>query len=233
MKVALVGYGKMGKAIEEILVERGHEVVARINHLPTKEDINNAEIAIEFTQPNAAVNNIKALIELGLPTVSGTTGWSDSKNEIDSFVKEKNGALVTASNFSLGVNLFFELSKRFAELMRPYKNDYQIEIEEVHHTQKLDAPSGTAITLAEHLLAYSDYENWSMTEKSPTTIPVRALRVDEVPGTHSVTYTSAIDSLQLTHTAHSRKGFALGAVIAAEWLSGKKGVFGMKDVLGI
>ncbi|OFM85396.1 4-hydroxy-tetrahydrodipicolinate reductase [Weeksella sp. HMSC059D05] len=233
MKVALVGYGKMGKAIEEILVERGHEVVARINHLPTKEDINNAEIAIEFTQPNAAVNNIKALIELGLPTVSGTTGWSDSKNEIDSFVKGKNGALVTASNFSLGVNLFFELSKRFAELMRPYKNDYQIEIEEVHHTQKLDAPSGTAITLAEHLLAYSDYENWSMTEKSPTTIPVRALRVDEVPGTHSVTYTSAIDSLQLTHTAHSRKGFALGAVIAAEWLSGKKGVFGMKDVLGI
>lgn len=233
MKVALIGYGKMGKAIEEILIERKHEVVAKINHTPTKNDLNGAEVAIEFTTPEAALDNIKALIDLNIPTISGTTGWLGNYNDIEELVNTKNGTFLTASNFSLGVNLFFELSAQLAKMMNAYSDQYTIALEEIHHTQKLDAPSGTAITIAEQIIANSTYKNWSMEENSKETIPVTAKRIENVPGTHTVEYNSAVDTISITHTAHNRKGFALGAVIAAEWIADKKGVFTMKDVLGL
>ncbi len=233
MKVALIGYGKMGKAIEEILIERNHEVVAKLNQIPTKEELNDAEVAIEFTRPEAAFENIKALVNLHVPVISGTTGWYDKLDQIESLVKEKESAFLTASNFSLGVNLFFELSAHLAKLMNPYKEQYHAELEEIHHTQKLDAPSGTAISIAEYLIENSSYENWSMEEKNEKTIPIVAKRIENVPGTHTVEYVSEVDTISITHTAHNRKGFALGAVIAAEWILDKKGVFSMKDVLGL
>ncbi|WP_395092028.1 4-hydroxy-tetrahydrodipicolinate reductase [Vaginella massiliensis] len=233
MKVALIGYGKMGKAIEEILLERRHEVVAKLNHTPTSEEINGAEVAIEFTQPDVAVDNIKELLYMGIPVVSGTTGWLDRYGEVADLVKQQDGSFLTASNFSLGVNLFFEVTAHLAQLMNPYRDQYQIEIEEVHHTQKLDAPSGTAISIAETIINHSQYENWSLDKRSEGTIPVTAKRIDQVPGTHTVEYVSDVDTISITHTAHSRKGFALGAVIAAEWIKDKKGIFSMKDVLGL
>lgn len=233
MKVALIGYGKMGKAIEEILIERNHEVVAKLNQIPTKEELNDAEVAIEFTRPEAAFENIKALVNFKVPVISGTTGWYDKLDQIESLVKEKESAFLTASNFSLGVNLFFELSAHLAKLMNPYKEQYHVELEEIHHTQKLDAPSGTAISIAEYLIENSSYENWSMEEKNEKTIPIVAKRIENVPGTHTVEYVSEVDTISITHTAHNRKGFALGAVIAAEWILDKKGVFSMKDVLGL
>ena len=233
MKVALIGYGKMGKAIEEILIERNHEVVAKLNQIPTKEELNDAEVAIEFTRPEAAFENIKALVNLKVPVISGTTGWYDKLDQIESLVKEKESAFLTASNFSLGINLFFELSAHLAKLMNPYKEQYHVELEEIHHTQKLDAPSGTAISIAEYLIENSSYENWSMEEKNEKTIPIVAKRIENVPGTHTVEYVSEVDTISITHTAHNRKGFALGAVIAAEWILDKKGVFSMKDVLGL
>lgn len=233
MKVALIGYGKMGKAIEEILIERKHEVVAKINHTPTENDLNGAEVAIEFTTPEAALDNIKALIGLSVPTISGTTGWLGNYNDIEDLVNAKNGTFLTASNFSLGVNLFFELSAQLAQMMNAYSDQYTIALEEIHHTQKLDAPSGTAITIAEQIIANSTYKNWSMEENSKETIPVTAKRIENVPGTHTVEYNSEVDSISITHTAHNRKGFALGAVIAAEWIADKKGIFTMKDVLGL
>ncbi len=233
MNIALIGYGKMGKAIEEILIERGHTVVAKLNKKPETEDLKNAEVAIEFSHPEAAFENIKTLLENKIPTISGTTGWIDKLEEIKKINTENSSAFLYGSNFSLGVNLFFELNEKLSKLMAKYP-EYKIEIEEIHHTQKLDAPSGTAISLAEQIINNSSIKKWELDGKSSDeNIPIFAKRIDNVPGTHTVSYHSEIDSIEIKHTAHTRKGFALGAVLAAEWIHGKQGFFTMKDVLGL
>lgn len=232
MNIALLGYGKMGKTIEKIATERGHNIVLTVDKDDTEYDISVADIAIDFSIPSAAVNNITKCFTAGVPIVSGTTGWLDHYDEIISLCKEKNGGFIYASNYSLGVNLFFELNKKLAEMMHPVEG-YNIHMEEIHHTQKLDAPSGTAITLAEGIIENSAKTNWQLDQGDDQTIPIVAKRIENVPGTHTVTYTSAVDDIEIKHTAHNRQGFALGAVIAAEWLVGKTGIYGMKDVLGI
>lgn len=234
MNAVLVGYGKMGQAIEKILIERGHNIIGRLESTPTPDDLNGADVAIEFTQPEAAFNNIKSLLENGIPTISGTTGWTDRLEEIKEINSKSDCGFLYASNFSLGVNLFFELNEHLAQLMNNYP-EYQIELEEIHHTQKLDKPSGTAITLAEGIIENSNlYNKWESDKKSgEEVLPIYSKRIDTTPGTHTVSYKSEIDDIEITHTAHSRKGFALGAVLAAEWIVGKKGFFSMKDVLGL
>lgn len=233
MNIALVGYGKMGKAIEEILVGRGHTIVAKLNRKPEAEDLKNTEVAIEFSHPEAAFENLKVLLENKIPTISGTTGWLNQLEEIKKINAENQCAFLYGSNFSLGVNLFFELNKHLAKLMAKYPA-YKAEIEEIHHTQKLDAPSGTAISLAEQIIENSTLKNWELDGKSADeNLPIYAKRIDHVPGTHTVSYHSEIDSIEIKHTAHTRKGFALGAVLAAEWIHGKTGFFSMKDVLGL
>lgn len=233
MNILLVGYGKMGKAIEEILVERGHHISGRLNRRPEIDDCKNVDVAIEFSKPEVAFENIKFLIENRVSTISGTTGWISKIDEIKKLNQEKGTAFLYASNFSLGVNLFFELNEHLARLMSKYP-DYKTEIEEIHHTQKLDKPSGTAISLANQIIENSGLEKWESDQKSSDLVlPVYSKRIDAVPGTHKVSYLSEIDDIEIKHTAHSRKGFALGAVLAAEWICGKKGFFGMKDVLGI
>ena len=231
MKVGLIGYGKMGRAIEEILVARGHEVVLKISQTPTPEDLKDVEVAIEFSGPEYAFENLKVLLESGVKTICGTTGWLERQGEINQLTISNKSAFLYASNFSLGVNLFFELNQQLARMMNKYRNEYNINLEEIHHTQKLDAPSGTAITIAEGIIENSSYNNWSMEEKGETIVPIEAKRIGEVPGTHIVQYNSAVDTIEISHTAHSRKGFALGAVIAAEWIWNKQGVFTMRDVL--
>lgn len=233
MKIALLGYGKMGKTIEKIALERGHEVVLKVDKGDTEYDLSKADVAIDFSIPDAAVANITNCFEAGVPVVSGTTGWLDRYDEMIKLCNEKNGGFIYASNYSLGVNLFFELNKKLAQMMAPIEG-YDVTMEEIHHIQKLDAPSGTAITLAEGVIEHSHTKNnWNLDQGDAQTIPITAKRIPEVPGTHTVTYTSAIDDLEIKHTAHNRQGFALGAVVAAEWLNGKTGVFGMKDVLGL
>ena len=231
MKVGLIGYGKMGKAIEEIVLERGHEVVLKISHTPTADELKNVDVAIEFSRPEYAFENLKVLLENNIPTICGTTGWLDQKPEIEKITAENNTAFLYASNFSLGVNLFFELNQQLAKMMNKYRNEYNIHLEEIHHTQKLDAPSGTAITIAEGIINQTSYDNWSMEQDGETIIPIEAKRIEDVPGTHIVKYTSSVDTIEISHTAHNRKGFALGAVIAAEWIADKHGIFTMKDVL--
>lgn len=232
MKIALLGYGRMGKEIEKIALDRGHEIVLKISDASSY-DIEMADIAIDFSIPDAAVENISNCIRHQIPVVSGTTGWLEQYGEVTALCKEHNGAFIYASNFSLGVNIFFELNKRLAAFMNTVEG-YETTIEEIHHTKKLDAPSGTAITLAEGIIEQSHYSSWKLDQNSDTnTIPITAKRIPEVPGTHSIHYDSEIDSIEIKHTAHNRKGFALGAVIAAEWLLNKKGVFTMKDVLNI
>ena len=233
MKVALVGYGKMGKAIEEILLERGHEVVAKLSRTPQTEDLQGVEVAIEFSKPESAYENIKTLLEHGIPTISGTTGWLDRLEDIKALNAQQKTAFLYGSNFSLGVNIFFEINERLAKLLANYP-EYKVEIEEIHHTQKLDSPSGTAISLANQIIENSNWKNWELDQKSEeANIPIYAKRIENVPGTHTVSYHSEIDSIEIKHTAHSRKGFALGAVLAAEWIQGKQGYFSMKDVLGL
>lgn len=233
MNIAIIGYGKMGKAIEEILLERGHNVVAKLNRKPEAGDLQNVEVAIEFSNPEVAFENIKSLLENKIPTISGTTGWLDKLDEIKKINLENQAAFLYGSNFSLGVNLFFELNEHLARLMNNYP-EYKIEIEEIHHTQKLDAPSGTAISLADQIIENSNFNQWELDGKSADeNLPIYAKRIDNVPGTHTVNYQSEIDSIEIKHTAHSRKGFALGAVLAAEWIHGKSGFFSMKDVLGL
>jgi len=232
MKIALLGYGRMGKAIEKIALQRGHEVVTKIDKDNPLDSLNDADVAINFSIPNAALANITNALNSGIPVVCGTTGWLEHKKEVDALCNKLEGAFLYASNFSLGVNLFFELNKKLANYMKPF-TDYKAEIEEIHHTQKLDAPSGTAITLAEGIIENSTQSQWHLEGESGLGIPIRVLREDEVPGTHTVSYRSEIDSIDITHTAHNRTGFALGAVVAAEWILGKKGVFGMRDVLGL
>lgn len=231
MNIALIGYGRMGKAIEEILVQRGHNVVLKISRTPLPEELKNIDVAIEFSKPEYAFDNLKVLLENKVATICGTTGWLDNQDEVNKLAITNNTAFLYASNFSLGVNLFFELNQVLARMMNKYRNEYQINLEEIHHTQKLDAPSGTAITIAEGIIENTTYKTWSMEENSQEIIPIEAKRIENVPGTHIVQYTSDVDTIEISHTAHSRKGFALGAVIAAEWIWNKEGIFTMKDVL--
>ena len=233
MKIALLGYGRMGKEIEKIAVSRGHEIVIR-KDVDDKIDITLADVAIDFSVPSSAYNNISDCINNNVPVISGTTGWLDKYEDAVALCKEKNGAFIYASNYSLGVNIFFELNNQLAKMMNSLE-DYNISMEEIHHTKKLDAPSGTAITLAEGVIENTSKKDWVLGDKttSEENIPIVAKRIPDVPGTHTVWYDSEVDSIEIKHTAHSRKGFALGAVVAAEWIIGKHGVFSMKDVLNI
>lgn len=232
MKIALLGYGKMGKVIERIAIERGHEIVLKKDENNTYDGLSNADVAIDFSVPTAAVENISNCFHTQVPVVSGTTGWLERYDEIIALCNEKKGGFISSSNFSLGVNLFFELNDYLAKIMAPY-NSYSVAMEEIHHTQKLDAPSGTAISLANGVIENSNYTKWTLDKPAANEIQIEALRVEDVPGTHTVTYNSNVDSIEIKHTAHNREGFALGAVIAAEWLAGKQGVFTMKDVLNL
>tara|TARA_R110000822_G_scaffold80432_1_gene191724 strand:+ start:121 stop:822 length:702 start_codon:yes stop_codon:yes gene_type:complete len=232
MKIALLGYGRMGKEIEKIAISRGHEIVIK-KDVHDSIDINLADVAIDFSVPTSAFDNISNCIKNKVPIISGTTGWLDKHPDAVALCEKEKGAFIYASNFSLGVHIFFELNKQLSKMMDSLE-DYDISLEEIHHTKKLDAPSGTAITLAEGIIENSSKENWELGEKSSEeNIPIVAKRIPEVPGTHTVRYTSEVDTIEIKHTAHSRKGFALGAVVAAEWLIGKTGVFSMKDVLNI
>jgi 4-hydroxy-tetrahydrodipicolinate reductase len=232
MKIALLGYGKMGKVIEKIALERGHEIVLRKDRSDTFEGLSKADIAIDFSVPTSAVNHISECLNQNIPVISGTTGWLENYNEMVGLCKEKNGSFIYASNFSLGVNIFFELNNYLAKMMKNLK-DYHVSMEEIHHTQKLDAPSGTAISLANGIIENTDYVNWTLENPIENEIYIDAKRIENIPGTHAVFYDSKVDQIEIKHTAHSREGFALGSIIAAEWLVGKKGVFTMKDVLGI
>lgn len=235
MKIALIGYGKMGKQIEEIAKLDGHEIVLRITS-SNKEDfipeyLSKADVAIEFTRPESAYENIIKCFECNVPVVTGTTGWYSRLNEIKKHCELKSGALLYASNFSVGVNIFFEINKRLSQLMSAQKN-YKLKITEEHHTQKLDKPSGTAITLAEGIIdSNKKFNQWSLFEAEENTIPIESIRKDEVVGTHIISYTSPEDNITISHHAYNRTGFAKGAVLAAEWLRNKKGVFMMSDVL--
>ena len=230
MKIALLGYGKMGKVIEKIAIERGHEIVLKKDENNTYDGLSNADVAIDFSVPTAAVENISNCFHTNVPVVSGTTGWLEHYDQILTLCHEKKGGFISSSNFSLGVNLFFEVNDYLAKIMAPYTS-YSVAMEEIHHTQKLDAPSGTAISLAKGIIENSSYTNWTLDKAATNEIPIDAKRIADVPGTHTVTYGSEVDSIEIKHTAHNREGFALGAVIAAEWLAGKQGVFTMKDVL--
>lgn len=232
MKIALLGYGKMGKVIEKIAIERGHEIILKKEEHNTYEGLSNADVAIDFSIPNAAVLNITACLNENVPVISGTTGWLDHYDQMVSLCNEKKGAFISSSNFSLGVNIFFEMNEYLAKMMSKL-DSYNIKMEEIHHTQKLDAPSGTAISLAKGIIANSNYNNWTLEEPKADQILIEAKRIGTVPGTHTVTYNSNVDSIEIKHTAHNREGFALGAVIAAEWIIGKQGVFTMKDVLDL
>ncbi len=232
MKIALLGYGKMGKAIEKIAIEKGHEIILKVDKEATDFDITNADVAIDFSIPNAAFNNIKKCLRNNVPIISGTTGWLDNYDQAVTICKENNGAFIYASNFSLGVNIFFQLNEYLATMMRNL-SQYTIEMEEIHHTQKLDAPSGTAISLAEGIIKNTEKKGWQLDKAETNQIPITAKRIENVPGTHTIAYTSEVDTIEITHTAHSRQGFALGAVVAAEWIVGKTGVFSMKDVLNL
>jgi 4-hydroxy-tetrahydrodipicolinate reductase len=241
MNIALIGYGKMGKAIEAIALERGHQIVLTIDlHNAadlTAANLTKADVAIEFTSPHSAFNNVVKCLEAGTPVVCGSTGWLDKWNEVAALCEKKNGALVYASNYSVGVNIFFEINKRLAELMAPH-TDYDVKMEEIHHTQKKDSPSGTAVTLAEQVLErISRKKEWILRQAQDDNVSeelvITSKRIDPAPGTHKVLYTSAIDDIEIIHTAHNRTGFATGAVLAAEFIVGKKGIYSMKEVLGL
>jgi 4-hydroxy-tetrahydrodipicolinate reductase len=239
MKIALLGYGKMGQAIEQVAVERGHTIVTRISienlEDKTSENLKKADVVIEFTGPDSAFDNLKLCIDAGMPVVSGSTGWIDRYGQIAKYCLEKNGGLLYASNFSVGVNIFFALNKKLGELMKGH-DDYNIGIREIHHTQKKDAPSGTAITLAEQVIETTgDKKRWvNHPSENRDELVITSERKDPAAGTHIITYTSEIDDIAITHTAHSRKGFATGAVLAAEFLNtSRQGLYNMNDVLGI
>lgn len=233
MKIALLGYGKMGKTIEQIAVKRGHTIVLTVDKDDTNYDITEADVAIDFSIPTVAFNNISNCINNQVPIISGTTGWLEKYDDIVTLCEEKKGAFIYASNYSLGVNIFFKLNKTLAKMMSTLKQ-YKVSLEEIHHTQKLDAPSGTAISLANDIIANnSNFDAWKLDETEKKTISIVAKRIADVPGTHVVNYESEVDTISIAHVAHTREGFALGAVIAAEWIAGKTGVFTMNDVLNI
>ena len=230
MKIALLGYGKMGQVIERIATERGHEIVLKKEEHNTFDGLLNADVAIDFSVPSAAVENIATCLKGNIPVISGTTGWLEHYDEMVALCNTNKGAFISSSNFSLGVNIFFELNEYLAKMMSKL-DSYSIEMEEIHHTQKLDSPSGTAISIAKGIIENSQYNSWTLDDAADDQIHIEAKRIGTVPGTHSVTYNSGVDSLEIKHTANNREGFALGAVIAAEWIIGKQGVFSMKDVL--
>jgi 4-hydroxy-tetrahydrodipicolinate reductase len=232
MKIALLGYGRMGKSIEVIALRRHHTISLKVSDSTSNFDFSNTDVAIDFSIPTVAVSNIKKALDAGVPVISGTTGWLDQYNEILEYCKSKDGTFLYASNFSLSVNVFFEINQRLSRLMTTV-DGYDTEVGEIHHTQKLDAPSGTAITLAEHIIENSNYKTWTLGTPKSDEIYIDTKRIENVPGTHEITYNSEIDSISIKHTAHSRQGFATGAVIAAEWIKDKKGAFSMKDVLNI
>ena len=233
MKIALLGYGRMGQAIEKFALQRAHQIVFTLDKDSAQGDLSNADVAINFSVPQSAVENIKSALEKQIPVVSGTTGWLDDYEEVAAFCKAQNTGFLYASNFSIGVNLFFKINTLVAKLMKSHQEKYQPSLEEIHHIHKLDAPSGTALSLADSVLNESSFKEWELDGNSKTKLNIHSKREGEVPGTHTVKYTSSIDEISLKHEAFGRDGFALGAIIAAEWLMGKKGVFGMKDVLNI
>lgn len=232
MNILLLGYGKMGRAIEQIALTRGHEIVGRIDSKDLSQiAASKADVAIEFSQPEAAFDNIKACMENNIPVACGTTGWLDKKAEVQKLTSNHNGTFFYASNYSVGVNIFFKLNQQLAALMKAF-GQYNVSLDETHHTEKKDAPSGTAITLAEDILAQGIKQKWvNEPARSPEDLPIHSFRVNDVPGTHSVKYSSVMDDIEIRHIAHSREGFARGAVMVAEWLPGKKGVLGMDDFL--
>jgi 4-hydroxy-tetrahydrodipicolinate reductase len=237
MNIALIGYGKMGKAIEEIAISRGHSVVVKFNSQNPLESsqLRTTDVAIEFSQPDLALKHIKLCADGQIPIVVGTTAWEDHLQEIINHIDKREASLIYSSNFSIGVNLFFEMNKHLARLMND-KTDYVASITEIHHTQKIDAPSGTAVTLAKDLISnHPTYSSWKLTGQSEnmekSDLPISAIREENVPGTHLISYTSEIDTLTIEHQAHNRKGFALGAVIAAEFIHKKQGVYTMSDIL--
>lgn len=238
IRIALVGYGKMGKAIEAIALQRGHTIALKIdeNNLAdfTAANLANADVAIEFTSPHHAFENLEKLIGWNIPVVCGTTGWTERLEEIKKYCREKNGSFIYASNFSIGVNIFFELNKKLASLMAAH-HEYNIILEEIHHTQKKDSPSGTAITLAEQIIELNPSKTKWVNHPAgmPSELSIISKRIDPAAGTHSIRYSSGIDDIEIIHTAHSRQGFALGAVMAAEFIHDKKGNFSMKDVLNL
>lgn len=238
MNILLLGYGKMGQLIGQLSESRGHSIAGKIN-IDNREELNSLDtkaidVAIEFSQPEAAVDNIKWAIERGIPIVSGTTGWLDQKNEIEQLTLANDGTFFYASNYSIGVNIFFKINEFLAKLMNE-TTGYKSAVEEIHHTAKKDAPSGTAITLAEGIIKnINELTNWNLSEgtfKNEHSLPITSKRIDPAPGTHIIRYSSEIDDIEITHTAHSRQGFALGAILVAEWIQGKKGVLSMDDFL--
>lgn len=238
MNILLLGYGKMGQLIGQLAEERGHTIAAKIT-IDNREELDSLEtstidVAIEFSQPEAAVENLTWAIEHGIPVISGTTGWLDQKPAIEDLARAKNGAFFYASNYSIGVNIFFKVNDFLAKLMNE-TNGYKASMEEIHHTAKKDAPSGTAITLAEGIIkSNQQLKNWELSDKlgeNEQTLTISAKRIDPAPGTHIIRYQSEIDDIEITHTAHSRQGFALGAILVAEWIQGKKGVLSMDDFL--
>jgi 4-hydroxy-tetrahydrodipicolinate reductase len=238
MKIALIGYGKMGKAIEKIAISKGHEIILKIDISNrddfNRENVSKADVAIEFTGPHSAFENVIKCLEFGIPVVCGSTGWLDRWNEAKKQCEDKNGTLVYASNYSIGVNLFFELNIYLAKLMSNHQ-EYDVMLEEIHHTQKKDAPSGTAITLAQQVLRYiTSKKSWvNRPADNNQELSIISERVDPAPGTHKIKYQSSVDDIEIIHTAHNRDGFAGGAVLAAEFAIGRKGILSMKEVLGL
>jgi len=232
MKIALFGYGKMGKMIASLAEIRGHQIVAKIDIGDTDIDFNDMDVAIDFSTPDAAFDNISGCINHSVPVISGTTGWLEEYEKVVQLCEDKDGAFIYASNYSLGVNVFFELNEYLAKMMKSL-DQYSVAMEEIHHTQKLDAPSGTAITLAEGIIKNTSHIAWKMEGSNTEGIPISSKRIGTVPGTHTIDYSSNVDSIEIKHTARNREGFALGAITAAEWIIGKTGVFKMKDVLGL
>lgn len=233
MKIALLGYGRMGKAIEKFALDRGHEIVYISDKDETQGDLSLADVAINFSVPQAAVENIKSALAENIPVVCGTTGWLDHYQEVVDYCKANQSGFLYASNFSIGVNLFFKINTLAAKLMKPHQEKYHPSLEEIHHIHKLDGPSGTALTLADAVLNESDLKGWEIDGNIKDKLNISSIREGEVPGTHTVKYTSSIDEISLKHQSFGRKGFALGAVVAAEWLADKKGIYSMNDVLNI
>lgn len=234
MKIGLIGYGKMGREIESVAQSRGHEVILKItNHnrlTITDADLKQCEVLIDFSTPNAVLGNIHRVLMLGIPLVVGTTGWHDSVKAVETLCLDKGGSLVYGSNFSVGVNMFFALNKYLANMMEQFP-EYDPSVHEIHHTQKLDSPSGTAITLASDIIQkLSRKSTWSEKSGDDSSLVITSDRIENVPGTHVITYVSEIDSIEIKHIAHNRKGFALGAVLAAEWIIDKKGLYDVKQM---
>lgn len=231
MKLALIGYGRMGKSIEKLAFNRKHSILLKTKNYPTYKELKNVEVAIEFSQPKSAFTNIKICLENNISVVSGTTGWLVYLEQIKNICLKKSGTFLYASNFSIGVNFFFEINKKFAKLIKKYKKEYEVEIEEIHHVNKKDSPSGTAISLAKLLIKEGIAKQWVFKKKLENHLLINSKRFKNIPGLHIVKYQSVIDLIIFKHTALNREGFALGAVIAAEWINYKKGIYNMKHVL--